>query len=80
MDTHTIGGQEYSDFESFGRRCGCPRPSYVKIRQIDAKMRDFRPARCASSLFIPLNQYANRFVAGHLGACPRRRLRHPGVN
>ncbi len=42
MEKYNIGGHDHDDFESFGRRCGCPRPSYVKVRQIDAKMREFR--------------------------------------
>ena len=44
MDTYEIGGQHYDDFETFGRRCGCPRPSYVERRQIAAKMEEFRTA------------------------------------
>ena len=44
MEKYNIGGYDHDDFESFGRRCGCSRPSYVKVRQIDAKMREFRNA------------------------------------
>lgn len=44
MATYKIGGEEFSDFEQFGRRCGCPRPSYSRVSQIDAKMREFRAA------------------------------------
>ena len=47
MKNYNIAGQDYGDFESFGRRCGCPRPSYVKVRQIDAKMREFGNANAA---------------------------------
>lgn len=47
METYDIGGSGYDDFESFGRRCGCPRPSYVRVRQVDAKMREFRGANAA---------------------------------
>jgi hypothetical protein len=47
METYNIGGRDYDDFEAFGRRCGCPRPSYVRVRQLDAKMRDFRTANAA---------------------------------
>ena len=44
MENYNIGGHDYDDIEYFGRHCGCPRPSYVKRRQIDAKMREFRDA------------------------------------
>ena len=47
METYDIGGSGYDDFESFGRRCGCPRPSYVRVRQVDVKMREFRGANAA---------------------------------
>ena len=41
MEAFKIGQKNYEDFESFGRRCGCPRPSFVRRRQLDAKMREF---------------------------------------
>lgn len=47
MKAYTIDGKEYGDFESFGRRCGCPRPSYVRRQQVDAKMREFRSLNAA---------------------------------
>ncbi|MDJ0944727.1 MAG: zinc metalloprotease [Kiloniellales bacterium] len=47
MQTYNIGGYDYDDFESFGRRCGCSRPSYVKRNQVDAKLREFRSANAA---------------------------------
>ena len=47
MQTYNIGGHDYDDFESFGRRCGCSRPSYVKRHQVDAKLREFRSANAA---------------------------------
>ena len=47
MEKYNIGGHDHDDFESFGRRCGCPRPSYVRRRQIDAKMLEFREANAA---------------------------------
>ena len=47
MENYNIGGHDYDDFESFGRRCGCSRPSYVQRKQIDAKMREFRNANAA---------------------------------
>ena len=47
MESYNFGGKDYDDFESFGRSCGCPRPSYVRRQQIDAKMREFRSANAA---------------------------------
>ena len=44
MESYTIGGSTFDDFQSFGRRCGCSRPSYVKRQQVDAKLREFRDA------------------------------------
>ena len=44
MASYNIDGEQYGDFEEFGRRCGCPRPSYVRRRQLDAKIREFREA------------------------------------
>ena len=42
MEKCKIGKEYFDDFESFGRRCGCPRPSYVRRNQVDARMREFR--------------------------------------
>ena len=42
MKSYNIGGHDYDDFESFGRRCGCPRPSYVRRKQVDQRLLDFR--------------------------------------
>lgn len=47
MENYSFGGSDFDDLESFGRRCGCPRPSYVKVRQLDAKMNEFRSANAA---------------------------------
>lgn len=47
MENYNIGGYDLNDFESFGRRCGCTRPSYVKRKQIDAKLREFSDANAA---------------------------------
>ena len=44
LETYNIGDQEYDDFESFGRHCGCPRPSYVQRNQVAARRQEFRDA------------------------------------
>ena len=47
MDSYNIGDHDYNDFEPFGRRCGCPRPSYVERQQVAARTRAFRDANGA---------------------------------
>ena len=42
METYKIGENEYNDFETFGRRCGCPRPSYVERNQVATRREAFQ--------------------------------------
>lgn len=70
MTSYNIDGQEFDDFKKFGRRCGCPRPSYVRRQQVDAKMREFREANAAyreapGTIRIPI-QFTH-FVDGAAG-------------
>ena len=59
MTSFNIGGQDYDDFEEFGRRCGCPRPSYVQRRQVAARTQEFRDAnsefgRTTDPIIVPV--------------------------
>ena len=47
METYAMGGQDFNDFELFGRRCGCPRPSYVERQQVAARRQAFQEANAA---------------------------------
>ena len=46
----------YGDFKAFGRRCGCPRPSYVERHQVAARRNAFLEANdIYDSIMQPIN-------------------------
>ena len=78
MKNYTIAGQEYDDFESFGRRCGWPRPSYVQRQQVAARRQDFLQANIQFRSITDTINIPVRFVHithGSMGnVTPKQRL------
>lgn len=56
MQNYNIGGLDYVDFESFGRRCGTSRPSYVERQQLSARRGAFlNENETYASITAPIN-------------------------
>ena len=75
METYAMGGQDFNDFELFGRRCGCPRPSYVERRQVAARRQAFREANAAFRTATDTINIPVRFIHITNGALTVRDLR-----